>query len=115
MKKIGFILVFVLICSTVTFAQSTNDYKSRNHKLGKHKKSIKQKEKYVAVSEVESQEHNYKHHNRKFHRESGDTGLYYKRDKVHYNYKAYNRKLAKGQMTKKARIIDKNLILTKKR
>ena len=99
MKKFGLILGMMMIFSGFSFAQSGNDYKSRNHKLNKHNQHTKETIKPIATKEstVETNAFAYQKRNHKFHNKTNDNVLAIKKDSIIYDYKAFNHKFAKGQ------------------
>lgn len=99
MKKFGLILGMTIIFTGFSFAQSGNDYKSRNHKLNKHEKHTKEDIKPLALkSSIEEVKlYNYKNRNHKFHNHEYENSLLIPKDKIVYDYKKFNHKFAKGQ------------------
>jgi len=99
MKKFGLILGAMIIFTGFGFAQSGNDYKARNHKLNKHNQHTKEAVKPIATKEKASEKNAfaYQERNHKFHKKTNDNMLAINKDKIIYDYKAFNRKFAKGQ------------------
>ncbi len=110
MKKFGLILGMLIILVGATSAQSSGDYKSRNRKMHKGYKLKSEAVKPIAVpnGEIEDNFYNYKKRNTKFHKIKRDYSLLIKKDKIVYDYKVFNRKLNKGQLSKFVKLSDKN-------
>jgi len=102
MKKLGLILGMTILITGFSFAQSANDYKSRNHKLNKHEKHTKEVVKPIALksSVEELKVYNYKNRNHKFHNHEYENALLIPKDKIVYDYKKFNHKFAKSQSDK---------------
>jgi len=99
MKKFGLILGMMIIFTSSGFAQSGNDYKSRNHKLNKHNRYTKETIKPIATKEKASVANifAYQERNHKFHAKTNDNTLLINKEMIIYDYRAFNHKFAKGQ------------------
>lgn len=116
MKKAGLILGLVFMFSVVAFAQSGDDYKSRNHKLNKSGKHTKESVKPIAVNENAAEVHafDYKGRNQKFNKQTKDSGLVIEKDQIVYDYRALNHKFSKGQNSKFVNKLEDDGMLTEK-
>jgi len=99
MQAFGVSLEYMIIFTGFGFSQSSNDYKSRNHKLNKHNQHTKETVMPIATSEKahEVNAFAYQERNHKFHTKTNDNVLAINKGKIIYDYKTFNHKFAKGQ------------------
>jgi len=98
MKKIVLLMSFMLLTSGFLIAQSSENYRSRNHKLSKYGKTSKvEDKKFIAVSRsvIDADFYNYLSRNSKFHKTESEKNLFIRKGKVDYDYRTRNYKLNK--------------------
>lgn len=87
-----------MLVSGFLYAQSNENYKSRNHKLSKYGKNAEEKKQHVAIStkKVEADVNDYMARNAKFHKGDSHKDLFIQKDKIQNDYRALNNKLNKN-------------------
>ena len=106
MKKVALTIIGTLLIAGVSFAQSSNDYKARNHKLNSNQsKSVKETSVVIPMkAEISEDVYNYLARNYKFHKSSTQAVVVMSKSPINYDYRAMNHKLNKSV------VIDNNTI-----
>ena len=86
----------IFLFTGFVIAQSTNDYKARNHKLNKNRTALSEVTQTVAVNMNSDVQIDYRKRNTKFHKQKEEVSLIHKKEKIAYDYRELNRKFSKS-------------------